>query len=164
MKLLIVTLATIFTFAGFCESCSPGVDHEWKSIAELTKLAPLVLHANVVARGKQTIYQWEYNATLNVIQVYKGTLNETQIVVAGFGNSASCRSEVFVLDEKIFFLDVNPFRARYDDIHSAVATYSSETVQEILEGLCCPYTPGRETNPQENQPSGQHSLLFSMMT
>jgi hypothetical protein len=147
MKLLIITLATIFTFASFCESCSPAEGHEWKSIAELTKLAPLVLHAKVVARAKR----WEYNATLNVTHVYKGKLNETQIVVAGFADEASCRSEVFVGDEKIFFLDVKPFRARYDDLYSAVATNSSETFQGILEGLCCPYTPGRETRPQENQ-------------
>ncbi|CAB4025799.1 Tumor necrosis factor-inducible gene 6 [Paramuricea clavata] len=140
MRLLIVTLATIFTFTGFCESCSPAEGHKWKSIAELTKLAPLVLHAKVVATANRTIHQWEYNATLNVIQVYKGKLNETLIVVAGFANSASCQSDVFVGDEKIFFLDVGPFRARYDDISSAVATNSSETFQGILEGLCCPYT------------------------
>ena len=142
MKLLIVTLATIFTFAGFCESCSQPVGYESKSIAELTKLAPLVLHAKVVATDNRTIHRQEYKATLNVTHVYKGKLNETQIVVAGFAESAACRSEVFVGYERIFFLDVNPFRARNDDISSAVATNSSEIFQGILEGLCCPYTPG----------------------
>ena len=116
--------------------------HKWKSIEELTKLAPLVLYANVVATDNLTINQHEYNATLNVIHIYKGQLNETQIEVAGFADSASCRSEVLVGDEKIFFLDVNPLRAKYDDISSAVRTNSSETYQGILKGLCCPYTQG----------------------
>ena len=98
------------------------------------------MHAKVVATDNFTINQHEYNATLNVIHAYKGHLNETQIEVAGFADSASCRSEVLVGDEKIFFLDVNPFRAKYDDISSAVHTNSSETYQGILKGLCCPYT------------------------
>ncbi len=140
MKLLIITSA-IFVFAGFCESCSLTSDYKPKSIAELTKLAPLVLHAKVVDLTRN---RNEYNAyaTLNVIHVYKGKLNKTQIVAAGFGSEASCQSEVSVGDEKIFFLDVNPFRTRNDDVSSAVATNSTETFQGILEGLCCPYTPG----------------------
>ena len=142
MKLLIVTLATIFTFAGVCESCSIPRGYESKSIAELTRLAPLVLHAKVMAVDNRTIYQDEYNATLKVNRVYKGNLNETQIVVAGFADGGTCRSEVFVGDEKIFFLNVNPFRAKYDDHFSAVATNSSEAFQGILKGLCCPYTSG----------------------
>ena len=142
MKLVIITLAT-FMFAGFCESCSLPVGYKSKSIAELTRLAPLVLHATVVAIDNRTIYKQQYNATLNVTHVYKGKLNETQIVAAGFAESSACRSEVFVGDEKIFFLDANPFRVRHDDISSAVATNSSETFQGILEGLCCPYTSGK---------------------
>ena len=145
MKLLMVTL-TVFTLVSTCDSCSVVPGHEWKSIAELTKLAPLVLQAKVVGTENLTIPQYEYKATLNVLHVYKGKLNKTQIVVGGFADPASCRSEVSVGEEWIFFLDVNPFKARYDDISSALRTNSSETYQGILEGLCCPDTPGWQYN------------------
>jgi hypothetical protein len=143
MKSFIIGFAVLL-FSGFSESCSIPQGYEAKPIAELTRLAPLVLYANVVATDNLTIHQNDYNATLNVVHVYKakGELNETRIKVGGFADSASCRSRVEVGDEYIFFLNVNPFKARYDDISSAVAANSSETYQGILEGLCCPYTQG----------------------
>ena len=144
MKLLTATLA-VFTLAGICDSCSIPQGYEPKSVSELTKLAPLVLQAEVVATDNLTILRHEYNATLNVLHVYKGKLNKTQLVVGGFRDAAACGTEVYVGEEWIFFLSVNPFRVRIDDISSGVAKNSNATYQEILEGLCCPDTPGLTT-------------------
>ena len=127
---------------GICNSCSPSSDYEPKPISELTRLARLVLHAKVVAISNRTIHRYEYSATLNVTHVYKGELNLTQIEVEGFADSGSCRSGVSLGDAKIFFLNSNPFKARNDDLYSAVKPNSSEVFQGILEGLCCPYTTG----------------------
>ena len=119
---------------GTCNSCSPPENCKSKTIAELTRLAPLVLHAKVVAIDNTTSQQLEYSATLDVTHVYKGELKLTQIEVEGFGDTAACRSEVSVGDSRIFFLNVNPFKARYDDLSSAVATNSSMVFGEFLKG------------------------------
>ena len=94
MSLLILILA-ISSSVGICDSCSLPQGYESKSIAELTRLAPLVLHAKVVATNNKTMNENDYNATLNYTMfthVYKGELNLTQIEVTGFATSASCRS------------------------------------------------------------------------
>ena len=56
MKSLIKTL-TVFMFFCFSESCSQSKGYEVKSTAELTKLAPLVLYANVVATDSLKIHE-----------------------------------------------------------------------------------------------------------
>ena len=129
---------------GSCNSCSPPPGHKPKSIPELTRLAPLVLYAKVVAINNRMMNSFHYNATLNVThcQVYKGQLNLYQIEVAGFGYEGDCGSEVFVNDSKIFFLNANPLRIRNDDLYSAVKTNSCEVLQGIYVGICFPYTSG----------------------
>ena len=125
------------------KSCSPVEGYRHPTIAERTRLSPLVIQAYVVAVD-QNPRKDEYNATLNVTHVYKGMLNSSTITASGFGSSASCLSEVRVGSEYIVFFDVNPFRARYNNGISSAVAETTNSSPEIAEGLCCPRTTGKK--------------------